>query len=115
MNREMPEAKNHRKIEYAFDLTDEQSKELESMLIRIGLYAPSTANPFKITLEYSINFFSSEKNQYKFFQLHYYNGLGKTQTFNIDNTWSGINNFNSILNLITPLIREYKINNLINE
>ena len=113
-------------IEYAFDLTDKQSKELESMLIKIGLYPPSTANPFKFSYKYYyvkyteyskilLNPSERVENLYKSIQLHYYGGLGKTQIFNIDNTWSGINNFNSILELITPLIREHKINTLINE
>jgi hypothetical protein len=119
-------------VEYAFDLTDKQSKEFESLLIKIGLY-----NPFKYNYKFyyvkykecyrvitpfeGIYAFCSEapNEKYKSIQLHYITDSRKEHTFNIDNiTWafgSGINNFNLFLNLITPLIRQHKINTLINE
>jgi len=116
MNREM--------IEYAFDLTDEQSNQYESMLLRIFFKIP--ADPFKInsvkyteymasdmmeniTREYS--FLSHERMAYKFITIHY----TQNETNEIYKVNDKDGQFQSFFNLIKPFIREHKINTLIDE
>jgi len=103
-------------IEYNFDLTDEKSKELESLLIEKG-WSNITCKFYYVKYK-QYPFFSRDKNifPYKFIELHHYTGIHPKPVVNpvirLDNT---ADIFNSILNLITPLIREHKINTLINE
>jgi hypothetical protein len=107
----------YKPIEYNFDLTDEQSKELESLLIKKGW---SNRHPIKCKFYYvkykQYPFSPIDENiPYKFIELHHYIGIPKpvaNPVVRLDNTNDF---FNDILNLITPLIREYKINNLMNE
>jgi hypothetical protein len=106
-------------LEYVFDITKEQSEEFKSIFLLKKRLDNLVDDIYCARyLEYTdISFISEEylsltnqKMANKFIKLYYNTKNQSNKIFTINNN---DNDFNSILKLITPLIREHKINNIL--
>ena len=110
-------------VEYVFDITKEQSEEFKSVMYKLRFITQKDLSLVDDIygakyLEYTdISFISEEylsltnqKMANKFIKLYYNTKNQSNKIFTINNN---DNDFNSILKLITPLIREHKINNIL--